>query len=98
MKLYFLTPTEHLANMVAEVENQLVSPAEFCQRWLEITKVKFGDRKQCDRLLAKVLGVSSSTLRDWGEAPAYPQMPKSHRRNLTHYHHRLLERFSDLQG
>lgn len=85
------TPRKYLDRIRAE---ESVKPAHFCQRWFGIDTIEFGDRQQCDREISKLLGVKPTTVRDWGEAPAYPKMPNTHRRNLTHYHYRLLERFS----
>jgi hypothetical protein len=91
MKLELITPKTYLNNILAE---EPVNPVHFCQRWFGIDKIEFGDRQECDRKIAKLLDVESTTVRDWGKAPAYPKMPKTHRRNLTHCHNRLLERFS----
>lgn len=91
MKFTSLQPQDYLGNILSE---EPVNPAEFCRRWFEIDKIEYGDRQQCDREIGKVLDVKPTTVRDWGEAPAYPKMPKTHQRNLTHCHYRLLERFS----
>ena len=91
MKLSTLTPELYISHIPAE---EPVNPAYFCQRWWGIDKIEFGDRQQCDLQIAKLLDVKPTTVRDWGEAPAYPKMPNRHRRYLTRCHYSLLERFS----
>ena len=75
---------------------QLIDVAEFLRMWFGIEHLQFGDRKPCDLLLIRILNLSQSpsSLRKWGEAPAYPHIPKSHHRNLTHFHYRMLQKFS----
>jgi hypothetical protein len=73
---------------------QDVDISKFLQRWFGIESSSFGDGKQCNLAMARIFTVSLSTVRNWGAAPAYLCMPKSHRQRLTHLHSRMLERFS----
>ncbi len=81
--------------IVNQVETNLVDPALFQRCWLNDIDFKNG-RGECDRAFGKILGVTESTVRDWGSAPAYPKMPKNHRRNLTHSHQRMAAVYPDL--
>jgi hypothetical protein len=74
---------------------QLVDMSEFLRMWFGIEHLQFGDRKPCDLLLIRILNLSlsQSSLRNWGKAPAYPKIPKTHHRNLTHFHQRMLQKF-----
>jgi hypothetical protein len=81
--------------IVDSVENNPIDPAEFQRCWLPDIDLS-GDRSLCDREFAKLLRVTESTVRDWGPAPRYPQMPKRHLRHLTHCHVRLAYKYPDL--
>lgn len=90
MKATSLQPKDYLNKIIAETP---IKPAEFCRRWLDIDKIEYGDRQHCDRAISKILKVKPTTVRDWGDAPAYPRMPKTHQMILTLCHKCLLERY-----
>jgi hypothetical protein len=69
------------------LSEELISIREFLELWFDLD---FEDRKQSDFIMARILKVSRSTLRNWGEAPNYPNIPKPHHRIITHFHARML--------
>ena len=93
MKFNFFQQEQYVEQILAE---ELIDLSEFFRLWFGIENPQFGDRKQCDLILIRILNssLSQSNLRNWGAAPAYLDIPKTHHRNLTHFHYRMLQKFS----
>ena len=92
MKFNSLQQQKYVEQILAE---ELIDLSEFFRLWFGIENLQFGDRKQCDLILIRILNLnlSQSNLRNWGAAPAYLNIPETYHRNLTHFHHRMLQKF-----
>jgi hypothetical protein len=91
MELSSIEEEDYFQKLITE---QDVDISEFLQRWFGIGNDSFGDGKRCNLVMVRIFDVTLTGVRNWGAAPDYLSMPKSHRRCLTYIHRRMLEQFS----
>ncbi len=52
---------------IAHLQSKPVEPLEYCKRWIA-DPTEHGNRQVCEEELARLTGLSQSTIRNWGKA------------------------------
>lgn len=66
---------------------QQMKPRQFCRLWFNATEEDErarGYRKQCVKLLARVIGLEEDTVERWGSGIEFPGMPAQYENTLSY--------------